>query len=328
MTTQAGLVGSGIQPLIDAIRASGADPGDLRAIVWQATWARGYEDVVAPLPALRLKEEGFVIYARPIGVDHYAAIIDTSHALWALVASGNAPPAGARVRVLPAFGRTEASWEVTVLETLGIGLTVRFGGRNGETHGWAEPVHDALERILDAEAERRKAIVAERRKYVAVDLVMPFREEIEALHEQLRVRIEAETAASPKERTAYERGNERQRKAIIEACKVRRVTRYHEEVKALRERIPELQTAYDRRVAANAEIRAAISELEDAALQSRCVTERVAIVEKHIAVIAASELLVTGDPERLEALETRDFDEIAQTVDLLHDLIPHRAQKR
>ncbi len=328
MTTQAGLVGTGIQPLIDVVKASGADPGDLRAVVWQATWARGYEDVVAPVPALRLKEEGFVVYARRIGADKYAAIVDTAHALWALVATGDLPPAGARVRVVPAFGRTEAGWDVTVLETLGIGLTVRFGGRNGETHSWAEHVRTALNRIVDAEADRRKAIVAERRNFVAADLILPFREEIDALHEQIRVRTEAETAATPQERAAYERGNEKQRKAIIEDCKVRRINRYQEEVKALRARIPELQTAYDKRVAANAEVRAAVSELEDAALRSRCVSERIGTVEKQLTAIEASNLLVTGDAERLEALTSRDFEEIAQTVELLHDLIPRRVQKR
>lgn len=328
VTTHPRFVGSGVQPLIDAVKAAGADPGDLRAVVWQATWARGYEDVVAPAPAIRLKEEGFVVFARAVSAQRYAAIIDTSRALWALVARGVVPPLGARVRIVPAIVDGEISWDVTILETLGIGLTIRFGAKEKETNAWVEHVREALNRIAEAEVDRRKAIVIERRTLVAIEPVKPFKEELDILHEALRKRIDAETSGTPEERAAYERGNEKQRKAIVEEIKARRLRRYNEEVALLRERIPELAAEHEKRRIANLELRAAVAELEDAASRSRGVTERVTTVENQLNAVAAASLLVNADLDALDALGPDDFDEIAHTVELLYDLIPRRAQRR
>jgi hypothetical protein len=328
VTTHARFVGSGVQPLVDAVKAAGGEPGDLRAVVWQATWARGYEDVVAPAPAVRLKEEGFVVFARSIGTRRYATIIDTSHALWALVARGVMPPLGSRVRIVPAIIQHEIEWDITVLETLGLGLTIRFGAKAGETSDWIVKLREALARIASAEVERRKAIVVERRALVTIEPVKPFREELDALHEELRHRIDAETAGTAEERAAYERGNERQRKAIVEECKARRLRRYNEELALLRARVPELAAGHDKRLASNSASRAAVAELEDAASRSRGVTERVGTVAHQLTAIDSAGLLMNADHDALDALGAPDFNELARTVELLYDLIPRRAQKR
>lgn len=328
MTTHVRFVGSGVQPLVDAVKAAGAEPGDLRAVVWQATWARGYEDVVAPAPAVRLKEDGFVVFARPIGHQKYATIVDTSHALWALVARGPIPTLGARVRIVPAFIEHEIGWDVTILESLGIGLSVRFGPKQHETNAWVEHLRAALTRIADAEVERRKQIVIERRSLVAIEPLKPFREELDALHEALRQRVDAETAGTPEERAAYERGNEKQRKAIVDECKARRLRRYNEEVARLRERIPELAAAHDKRLAVNTASRAAVAELEDAASRSRSVSERLSTVEHQLTAVQSAGLLVSADLDVLDALGPADFEDISRTVELLYDLTPRRAQKR
>ncbi len=328
MTAHARFVGSGVQPLVDAVKAAGAEPGDLRAVVWQATWARGYEDVVAPAPAIRLREDGFVVFARAVGPQRYAAIVDTTHALWALIARGPIPPLGARVRIVPAFVDGEIGWDVTILEALGLGLKVRFGAKAGETGEWIDHVRAALERISEAEVERRRAIVIERRALVAIEPVKPFKEELDALHDALRTRIDAETNGTPEERAAFERGNEKQRKAILDEVKARRLRRYNEEVALLRDRIPELAAAHEKRMAAVTENRAAVAELEDAASRSRGVTERVSTVENHLNAVEAAALLVTADLDALDLLGPNDFAEISRTIELLFDLIPRRAQKR
>lgn len=328
MTTHARFVGAGVQPLVDAVKAAGADPGDLRAVVWQATWARGYDDVVAPAPAVRLKEEGFVIFARPVGSERFAGIIDTGHALWALVARGVLPPLGARVKIVPAFVGGEIGWDVSILESLGLGLTIRFGTRNKETAVWAELLRAALTRIAEAEIERRKAIVAERRSIISAGPVKPFREELDALHEQLRARVDAEAAATPEERAAYERGNEKKRKQIIEECKNRRMKRYQEELTLLKARIPELQAAHEKRITANVDLLTMATELEDSASRSRGVSERVGTVENQLAAVESAGPLVSCDLDQLGALGPNDFEEIAHTVALLYDMLPRRAQKR
>jgi hypothetical protein len=328
VTTHARFVGSGVQPLVDAVKAAGADPGDLRAVVWQATWARGYEDVVAPAPAVRLREEGFVVFARTVTSGRYAAIIDTTRALWALVARGQLPPLGSRVRIVPAFAGGEIGWDVTILEALGIGLTIRFGTKGNENSAWIDRLRAALERIGDAEIERRKAIVIERRAIVAIEPVKPFKNELDALHEAMRKRVDAETAGTPEERAAFERGNEKQRKAILEECKARRTRRYNEELAKLRERVPELSAAHAIRNAAVAEVRAVIAELEDAASRSRGVTERVTTVENQLEAVETAGLLVSADLDALDALGPADFPDLSRTVELLYDLIPRRAQKR
>ena len=328
MATHARFVGSGVQPLVDAVKAAGGEPGDLRAVVWQATWARGYEDVVAPAPAVRLKEEGFVVFARSIAIQRYATIMDTGHALWAVVARGVMPPLGARVRIVPAIVQHEIEWNITVLETLGLGLTIRFGVKAGETSDWTVKLREAVARIAQAEVERRKAIVVERRALVTIEPVKAFREELDALHEELRHRVDAETAGTAEERAAYERGNEKQRKAIVEECKARRLRRYNEELALLRARIPELNAGHEKRLAANSASRAAVAELEDAASRSRGVTERVSTLEHQLAAVEAAGLLVSADHDALDTLGAHDFDELSRTTELLYDLIPRRAQKR
>jgi hypothetical protein len=328
VTTHARFVGAGVQPLVDAVKAAGAEPGDLRAVVWQATWARGYDDVVAPAPAIRLKEQGFVVFARAIAPNRYAAIIDTTQALWALVARGVLPPLGARVRIVPAFIEGEIGWDVSVLETLELGLSIRFGPKLEETNAWVDRLRVAIVRIADAEADRRKAIVAERRALVTIEPIAPFREEVDALQEELRKRVDIETAGTPSERLAYERGNEKQRKAIVDECKARRLKRFNEEVQRLKERLPDLQAAYDLRLGANVDRRAAVAELEDAASRSRGVSERVASLESQLSAIEAAAMLVTADLDALDELGAADFAELARTIELLHDLIPRRVQKR
>ena len=328
MAPHAHFVGSGVQPLVDAVKANGGDPGDLRSAVWQATWARGYEDVVAPAPAARLKEEGFIVYTRAIDSRQYAAVVDTANSLWALVARGILPPLGSRVRLVPAIVEGGMGWDITILETLALGLTVRFGAKAGETNDWIDALRFSLGRINEFEYERRGAIVAERRLIIAVPPVKPFRAELDALHEEMRKRVDAETAATSEERTAYDKGNEKQRKCIIDDCKKRRLVRYNEELALLRARVPELQADHEKRSAELARTRVAITELEDAASRSRGVTERITVVENQLAAIKAAGLLVTADVGALEALGTSDFSEISRSVELLFDLIPRRNLKR
>jgi hypothetical protein len=327
VTTHARFVGSGVQPLIDAIRDAGGDPGDLRAVVWQATWARGYDDVVAPAPAARLKEQGFVVYTHPIDHRTYATIIDTTRALWALIARGQPPPLGSRVKIVPTIQDGVMGWDIHVVDVLGIGLRIAFqtGPREGPV--WAERLQNAINRIAVAEVERRQAIVNERRTIIGVAPVKPFREELDALHEAMRKQVDAETAARPDERAAYERGNEKQRKAIIDEVKRRRVERYNEELEALKARIPELREDHERRLAALAESNRAISELEDAASRSRGITERIALVESRLKEVRESSLTVIADFELLDALGPSDFEDIAHTVELLFDLIPRRTKR-
>jgi hypothetical protein len=328
VTIHARFVGAGVQPLIDAVRAAGVDPGDLRAVVWQATWARGYDDVVAPAPAVRLKEDGFIIFARVVDAERYAAIIDTGHALWALVARGVFPTLGARVRITPAFVEGEIGWDVVILDRLGLGISIRFGARGEETNSWAGALRAAVQRIADSEVERRKAIVIERRTLVPLEPVKPFREEIAALQDQLRLRVESEAAARPAERTAFDRGNERQRKSIIDEVKARRMKIFQKESAALRARMPDLQAEYAQRQVSNAEILTSMAELEDAGSRSRGITERVDTIANQITAVEAGELLISCDPDKFAALGPSDFDEISNTVGLLNDLIPRRAQKR
>jgi hypothetical protein len=328
VTTHTQLVGSGLQPLIDEIKAAGADPGDLRALVWQATWARGYEDVISPVPVLRQKKEGFVILTRSFDRDRYAVIIDTAQALWALVVTGVAPPVGSRVRIVPASFAGQFRWEVTVLEALGLGLSIRFGPKLDETELWANSLRGALARIGNAEIQRRKAIVVERRWLVTVEPVPPLRQQIHDLEEHLRQRVDRETAATPEERLAYERGDEKQRKATVHLCKTRRLTRYTEELARFKDSIPDLTAVYNERLAANAEAQATVARLEDSASESRGLTARLAIVEQQLDVVSSAGLLVGADLRLLDGLDSARFAELSATVELLHDLIPRRATKR
>ncbi len=329
VTTHARYVGSGVQPLVDAIKTAGADPGDLRAMVWQATWARGYDDVVAPAPAARLKEQGFVVYTHAINQRTYAAIVDTTRALWALVVRGRQrPPLGSRVKVASSIQDSELGWDLTVVETLGLGFGITFATGPRETPVWVKRLQDALHRIAAAEVERRAAIVNERRLIIAAQPVKPFKEELDALHDALRKRIDAESVPRPDERAAYERGNAKARKAIIDEVKRRRTERYNEELEALKARIPELRVEHERRSALFAEQAAAITELEDAASRSRGVTERITVVEAQLKEIRDSTLTVVIDPDAIDLFGPADFEEISRTVELLFDLIPRRTIKR
>jgi hypothetical protein len=230
--------------------------------------------------------------------------------------------------MMPAFVGGEIGWDVTILETLGLGLSIRFGAKGTENGAWVEALRAALKHIAEGEVERRKAIVIERRSIVAIEPIKPFREELDALHDEMRKRVDTETAGTLEERVAFERGNEKQRKAIVDECKSRRLRRYNEELAKLRERIPDLTAAHEKRLLVNQRVRNSLAELEDAASRSRGVTERVTTVENQLAVVASAGLLVSADIDALNRLGSNDFEEASRTVELLYDLIPRRAQKR
>jgi hypothetical protein len=318
---------TGVGPLIETIVAAGGDPGDFRTTAYEAAWSRGYDDVQVPAPSVMLAAEAFVIVSRAIDASRNASIIDTGTELWAIIARGVPPPAGARVRV-SASGHVDAPWTLRVLERLCSCIRLHFD-LTAASHGngaWIENLRAELETIRETEALNRQSIEAQRRALPPLITVASIATEVDKWHRALKSRIEHEVVPTDAEREQYDRGNDRVRKSILDACTARRLERYRTELARLRDDLPTLRAERERRIAVNDRISHAIGRLEEAWTASRAVTERSMIMDRELDAIERAELPAEWlTPQAGERLPS--FAELARTVGLLHALIPQRTHR-
>jgi len=318
---------SGVGPLIETIVAAGGDPGDFRTIVWEAAWSRGYDDVLVPAPAATLAVEAFVIVARSIDDKRSAIVVDIGTELWAVIARGAPPPAGARVRV-SASGHNDAPWTLRVLERLSACIRMRFDltTASHSARGWIDNLRDALETIRETEALNRQTIEAQRRALPPLVTVASVATDVDRWHRALKSRIEHEVVPTDAERDEFDRGSERVRKAILDACTGRRLERYRAELARLRDDLPALRAERERRIAVNDRISHAMTRLEAAWTASRAVTQRSMVMDRELDAIERAELPAEWiAPQAGERLPS--FTELARTVGLLHALIPPRTHR-
>lgn len=318
---------NGVDVLIDGISAAGEVAGDIRERMWQVAWARGYQDVVVPIPVPDVKIDGFCVLAQHFGKRRTMVLVDDGEQLIGLLDELDEPPLGAKVRMQPLYG-TSAHWGFKVLATLGCGLSIRFDDDHVDS-GWLDRLKKCLSDIREGEVALRRQIEIERGKIEFVLPPTPFRVEMEKADKEIRDRVTAGGYTDEESRMlARAKNNQAEIAKVIAMRDKRLVDAYRVEVTAFRAQIPELRAEYDKKMEAYAEFRRLIDHCNETDSASRAVTDASLRATSQLETIEQAVLNVrANDLERIEANPRQHFSEIIQTIDLLFELLPKRLQK-
>lgn len=318
---------NGVDLLIDGLLAAGETAGDIRERMWQVAWARGYQDVVVPIPVPDVKIDGFCVLAQRFSQRHTMVLVDDGEQLVGLVDELDEPPLGAKVRMQPLYG-TSAHWGFKLLATLGCGLTIRFDDDRVES-GWIDRLKNCLHEIREGEIAVRRQIEIDRRNINFVLPPTPFRVEMEKADKEIRDRVTA-GGYTDEEARALQRAKNNQAEVakVIAARDKRLVDAYRLEVTEFRARIPELRAEYDKKMEDYAEFRKQIDRCNETDGASRAVTDASSRATQQLETIEQAVLNVRAkELDRIEENPRRYFSEITQTIDLLFELLPKRLQK-
>ena len=243
---------NGVDLLIDTLLAAGETAGDIRERLWQVAWARGYQDVLVPLPVPDVKIQGFCVLTHQFSPARTLTVIDDGEELVGLIDKMDAPPLGARVRLTPIYGNA-AAWTTTTLATLGCGLEVRFDDDHAES-GWVDRLKNCLHQIREYELTVRRQIEIDRRNIVFVTPPPPFRLEMEQADKDIRERVTGGGYTEDEMKALAKAGNDDDAVAKVVAARNKRlVDAYRLEVMEFRARIPELCAEFDKKMEAYAE---------------------------------------------------------------------------
>jgi hypothetical protein len=318
---------NGVDLLIDGLLAAGETAGDIRERLWQVAWARGYQDVVVPIPVPDVKIEGFCVLAQAFSPRRTMVCIDDGEQLVGLVDELEPPPLGAKVRMQPLYG-TSAHWGFKVLSTLGCGLTIRFDDDHAES-GWVDRLKQCLHEIREGEIAVRRQIEIDRRNIVFVLPPAPFRVEMEKADKDIRDRVTSGGYTDEEAKAlARAKNNPDAVAKVIAARDKRLVDAYRVEVTAFRARIPELRAEFDKKMEAYAEFRKHIDRCNQTDGSSRAVTDATLRATQQLEAIEQAVLNVRAvELDRVEENPRRYFTELIQTIDLLFELLPKKLQK-
>jgi hypothetical protein len=318
---------NGVDLMIDGLLAAGETAGDIRERLWQVAWARGYQDVVVPIPVPDVKIEGFCVLTQQFSAQRTMVCVDDGEQLIGLVDNLDGPAMGAKVRMQPLYG-TSAHWGIKVLSTLGCGLQIRFDDDHVES-GWVDRLKNCLQVIRDGEIAVRRQIEIDRRNIVFVLPPTPFRVEMEKADKEIRDRVTG-GGYTDEETRALGRAKNNQAEAdkVVAARNKRLVDAYRVEVSEFRARIPELRAEFDKRMEAYAEFRKHVDRCNETDGASRSVTDATLRATQQLETIESAVLNVRAtNLDRVEENPRRSFTELIQTIDLLFELLPKRLQK-
>lgn len=319
---------NGVDLLIDGLLAAGEVAGDIRERLWQVAWARGYQDVLVPIPVPDVKIDGFVVLVQKFSAQRTMVCIDDGEQLVGLVDLIEEPPLGAKVRLQPLYG-TSAHWGFKVLATLGCGLTIRFDDDHAES-GWVDRLKHCLQAIREREVALRRQIEIDRGTIVFVLPPAPFRVEMEQADREIRDRVTGGGYTDDEAKALTRaKNNQAEIARVIAARDKRLVEAYRIEVAQFRAQIPELRAEYDKKMEAYAEFRTQIDRCNETDGASRAITDASLRATQQLDTIEQAVLNVRAQGlDRIEENPRRFFSEIIQTTDLLFELLPKRLQKQ
>ena len=318
---------NGVDLMIDGLLAAGETAGDIRERLWQVAWARGYQDVVVPIPVPDVKIEGYCVLAQQFSAHRTMVCIDDGEQLIGLVDDLNGPPMGAKVRMQPLYG-TSARWSVKTLATLGCGLQIRFDDDHVESQ-WIDRLKNCLHEIREGEIAVRRQIEIDRRNIVFVLPPTPFRVEMEKADKEIRDRVTGGGYTEEESRAlARAKNNQAEADKVVAARNKRLVDAYRVEVAAFRAQIPELRAEFDKKMEAYAEFRKHVDRCNETDSASRGITDATLRATQQLETIESAVLNVRPvDLGRVEENPRRYYSELIQTIDLLFELLPKRLQK-
>jgi hypothetical protein len=317
---------NGVDALIDALSGARETPGDIRDKLWQAAWARGYQDIVIPLPMPETKIEGFIVLERQYSAKNTVVCVDDGERLIGIVGEFPSVALGAKVRIVPLYGASML-WSMRVLATLGCGLQIRFDENERAETAWIDRLRACLLKIREIEAGVRRQIEIDRRIQF-VTPPQPFRTEMEAADKELRERILAGGYSEEEKRMLAKAKTQDAMQKVVAIRNKRLVEEYRAEVVRFREQIPELRAAYDKKMEEYAEFRKAIDLCNDVDAASRSVTEASLKCSEMLGVIETAVLNVKAvGLDRIEENPKANLHEIVATIELLYELLPKRLQR-
>ena len=318
---------NGVDSLIDSLSAAGEKPGDMRDHLWQAAWARGYQDIVIPLPMPDTKIDGFVVLERQYSPKCTLVCVDDGEHLVGIVAELPNVALGAKVRIVPLYGAS-MNWSMKVMATLGCGLQIRFDENERAEPSWLDRLRNCLLKVREIETAVRRQIELDRRRIQFVTPPQPFRTEMEAADKELRERVLAGGYADDEKRMLARAKTQDAIQKVVTIRNKRLVEAYRAEVVRFREQIPELRAAYDQKMEEYAEFRKAIDLCNDVDAASRSVTEASLRASEMLAAIETAVLNVRAiGLDRIEENPKGNFHEIVSTIELLFELLPKRLQR-
>jgi hypothetical protein len=319
---------NGVDLLIDALSKAGETPGDIRERMWQAAWARGYQDIVVPIQVPDVKIEGFCVLAQRFSKHRAMVCIDDGEQLVGVVDDVDTPTLGAKVRILPMFGTT-AHWTIKTLNALGCGLSIMFDGDHVPS-AWIDRLKNCLQAIRENELAVRRQVEIDRRNIVFVLPPQPFRVEMEKADKEIRDRVTS-GGYTEEELKALARAKNNQAEAdkVVARRNQRLIDAYREEVVEFRAKIPELRAEYDKKMEEYSAYRDQVDRCNEIDGQSRAITDATLEATRKLELIEQADLNVhmNEQMDRVEANPRAAYGEIIQTVDLLFELLPKRLQK-
>jgi hypothetical protein len=320
---------NGVDVLIDALQAAGTSPGDVRDHVWQAVWARGYQDVVVPLPMPDTKIEGFVVLERRYAAKRRLLCVDDGERLIGLLGDFPDVALGAKVRVVPVYGNAAAvQWSVKILAVIGCGLQIRFDENERTETAWIDRLRRCLLEVRETEIGIRRQIEIDRRRIQFVAPPLAFRAEMEAADKELRERVLAGGYTDDEKRMLARAKSHDAMQKVVAIRNKRLVEAYRAEVVRFREQIPELRAAWERRMAEYAEFRQLVDRCNEIDAASRATTDASLKASEMLSVIETAVLNVKAvDLEDIEENPKANFHEIVSTIELLFELLPRRLQR-
>ncbi len=299
----------------------------MRDHLWQAVWARGYQDVLVPLPMPDTKIEGFIVLERAYSAKHTLVCVDDGERLIGLLDEFPAVTLGSKVRIQPLYG-IDVKWSMKVLASIGCGLQIRFDENERAETAWLDRMRNCLLKIREIELAVRRQIEIDRRRIQFVTAPQPFRTELEAADKELREHVLAGGYTEDEKRMLAKAKSQEAMQKVVAIRNKRLVDAYRAEVVKFREQIPELRAAWDRKMEEYAEFRKHVDRCNEVDAASRSITDATLKASEMLSVIETAVLNVRAvDLERIEENPKANFHEIIATIELLYELVPKRLQR-
>ncbi len=306
---------------------------EIHDALWAVLWNRRYDDVDIPLWMPESSYGGILAYARPVDAETALCAVDTGEALVVFRCSGDVPPAGSRVRLLPA---ARDQWRIVEPVILGLGVTLRFDDQSPvDDTTWIATLRAAVQRLREALDVRRERVAARRAQLGALNEPPPleeiWREQMSAINDRAMLATEytaQEHAALARARAKGARSADEEERKITAARKRRFSERGNEEIARFREEEwPAIRDRAAAEIKKYADYRTEVVRLEDALQRLRSVSARANNVTTALDRIERAGFHVRGFQLDLARLEEPEYaEELLRTVELLHAAIPQRAQ--
>src|SRR5580658_3712640 len=256
----------GVQVILDSIARRREDPGKTKDSLWKTAWARGYQDVLVPVHGPDTRYEGILCLAYRVGKLTVVAVDTTERMLTVVEPFEDVPPVGSKVRLTALFLGERETWVIKTLQTMGCGITLRFGDDVGKKQlgdaGWGDVLRAALTQGRAAENQLTMKLNAERIALPHVDVEPEFKDQIVKLDGEMRARISSAPLTPDEEREKSKLRTQDQANAFFQRHKAKLAEQYRLESLEFRAKtIPELRAAYDKRQARNAEVQVEIDRV-------------------------------------------------------------------